>query len=299
MKKALAILGALLLVALGFLMPHIAAAYQDRSLEGDVRRMENAPVSLALAQELVDLPELSLLQSLDLFLVHDTVVELEEGRYTSEEEALQVAYEVWEILDLDAYFGFDTSQPTEAVPFLLSDKDGRSGVFWRCGWRYRPGEEVWIDDQHGCLAGFCIKPNNPALFVIGDVICQRFIPSYVTAEVLARNDALFAIRLTDGEETVVLPLGCPMADAANQGDADARNYASTNDLFVYFNIPSYTDVELGDVSDDELSVETAESLRAALVQAALEQVYIPSSEASAEASSEASGEASGEVSPEG
>ena len=286
MKKAFAILGALLVVALGFLMPRIAAAIQDQSLEGDVWEKENTAVSLALAKELVDLPEFSLLQSLDLFLLHDSMVQLEEGRYTSAEEALQVACELWETLDLDAYFGFDTSQPTETVPFLLSDKNGRSGVFWRCGWRYRPGEEVWIDDQHGCLAGFCIKPNNPALFVVGVVICKRFIPPDVTAELLARNDALFGIRLTDGEETVVLPLCCPMANAANQGDADARNYASSNILFVYYNIPAYTDAETGDVSDGELSVETAESMRAML-----EQASIPSGEVSAEPS--------GEVSPEG
>lgn len=279
MKKALAILGALLVVALGFLMPRFAAAVQDRNLEGDVWEKENAAVSLELAQELVDLPELSLLQSLDLFFVHYSEVELEEGRYTDAEEALQVACELWEALDLDAYFGFDTSQPTETVPFLLSDKDGRSGIFWRCGWRYRPGEEVWIDDQHGCLAGFCIKPNNPALFIVGDVICKRFIPSDVTAEVLAKNDALFAIQLTDGEETVVLPLGCPIADAAYQGDAAALNYASSHDLFVYYNIPTYTDAESSDVSDDELSVETAESLRAML-----EQANNPSGETSTELS---------------
>lgn len=63
MKQAFAILGAALLVALGLFLPHLAAAYQERSLAGDVRRMENAAVSLTLAQELVELTELDLSKS--------------------------------------------------------------------------------------------------------------------------------------------------------------------------------------------------------------------------------------------
>ncbi len=162
MKKALAILGALLVVALGFLMPHIAAAVQDRGLEGDVWEKENAAVSLTLAQEIVDLPELDLLERLDLFSLVSSTVKLEEGRNTTAIQAARASTELGVFLAADVFdeelFDDDSNMlPDDVTPYLLSDKYGRSGIYWRCSWEAFPGESVWVDDQSRKIVGFCLR----------------------------------------------------------------------------------------------------------------------------------------------
>ena len=217
MKKIIAILGALLLVALGFMMPRIAAAYQDRSLEGDVRRMENAPVSLALTQELVELPELDLVQSLELFTSPVSIVELEEGRCMSAEDALQIARELVDFLELGMFYTWGiekTLYPTEAVPFLLTDLNGQSGIFWRCGWGEPYDDAVWIDDQNRSLAGFCLEYGHVLLmerFEKGGrelclSICQACFPPEVEADVFMVVDNQVLASLRCGEEGFILPM---------------------------------------------------------------------------------------------
>lgn len=206
MKRAFAILGAALLVALGLFLPRLAAAYQERGLAGEVRQLENAPVSLTLAEELVELTELDLLQSLELFASHVTMVQLEDGQYTSAEGATRIAEELEEYLNLDLYFSGDKASPAEAVPFLLTDEDGRSGIFWRCSWEDRPDEEVWIDDQNGNLVGFRLR----TIYLPTDIVCQtilaRFFPPYIDAEVLWSDMEEVCIRLFSGEDFIDLGL---------------------------------------------------------------------------------------------
>ena len=212
MKRAFAILGAALLVALGLFLPRLATAYQERSLAGEVRKMENAAVSLTLAEELVELTELDLLQSLELFASHVSMVQLEDGQYTSAEGATRIAEELEEYLNLDLYFSGDKAPPAKAVPFLLTDEDGRSGIFWRCSWEDRPGEEVWIDDQNGNLVGFRLR----TIYLPTDIVCQailaRFFPPYIDAEVLRSDMEEVCIRLYSGEDFIDLGVYHAMED---------------------------------------------------------------------------------------
>ena len=206
MKKALAVFGALLVVALGFLMPHIAAAYQDRSLEGDVRQMVNAPVSLALAEEMVEIPELNLLHSLELLSCFSQGVPLEDGQKTSRETALRVANEVVEYLRPFPHGG-EAGPPDEAIPLLVTDANGRSGIFWRCGWTGNEDEAIWIDDAHSNLAGFAIRGDDYTPLteeIIGIVICEQFFPGYVDASLIVTDDDEYFIELTQDGETILL-----------------------------------------------------------------------------------------------
>lgn len=212
MKRAFAILGAALLVALGLFLPRLAAVYQERSLAGEVRQMENAAVSLTLAEELVELTELDLLQSLELFASHVTMVELEEGQYTSAEGATRIAEELEEYLNLDLYFSGDKASPAEAIPFLLTDENGRSGIFWRCSWEERPDEEVWIDDQNGNLVGFRLRTASLPAEIVGQVIFVRFFPPYIDAEVLRSDMEEVCIRLFSGEDFIDLGVYHAMED---------------------------------------------------------------------------------------
>ena len=211
MKRAFAILGAALLVALGLFLPRLAAAYQERGLAGEVRQMENAAVSLTLAEELVELTELDLFQSLELFASHVTMVELEEGRYTSAEGAMRIARELEEYLNLDLYFSGDKASPAEAAPFLLTDEDGLIGIFWRCGWDDRPDEAVWIDDQNGNLVGFCLRSSLTAE-IVGHVICNRFFPPNIDTEVIRADTEEACIRLYNGEDFIDLGVYYAMED---------------------------------------------------------------------------------------
>lgn len=212
MKRAFAILGAALLVALGLFLPRLAAAYQERSLAGEMRQMENAAVSLTLAEELVELTELDLLQSLELFASHVTMVELEEGQYTSAEGATRIAEELEEYLNLDLYFSGDKAPPAEAIPFLLTDENGRSGIFWRCSWEDRPDEEVWIDDQNSNLVGFRLR----TVYLPAEIVCQtilaRFFPPYIDAEVLRSDMEEVCVRLYSGEDFIDLSVYHAMED---------------------------------------------------------------------------------------
>ena len=212
MKQAFAILGTALLVALGLFLPRLAAAYQERGLADEVRQMENTPVSLTLAEELVKLTELDLLQSLELFASYVTMVELEEGQYTSAEGATQIAEELEEHLNLDLYFSGDRASPAEAVPFLLTDADGRSGIFWRCGWENRPNEEVWIDDQNSNLVGFRLRTVYLPADIVGQTIIARFFPPYIDTEVLWSDMEEVCIRLYSGEDFIDLGVYHAMED---------------------------------------------------------------------------------------
>ena len=203
---------AALLVALGLFLPQLAAAHQERGLAGEVRRMENAAVSLTLAEELVELAELDLFQSLELFSSHITMVELEEGQHTSAEYAVRITGELMEYFGLDAYSDGDESSPAEAVPFLLTDKEGRSGIFWRCSWEERPDEEVWIDDQNGSLVGFRLRTTHLLPEIVCHVICDRFFPPNIDANVFRADSEEACIRLYNGEKTVDLGVYHAMED---------------------------------------------------------------------------------------
>lgn len=213
MRRSLAILGSALLVALGLFLPRLTAAYQDRSLAGDVRQMETAAVSLTLAQDLTELPELDLFQSLDLFSLASSMVELEEGRYTSAVDAARATGVLGLALSADVYLEDDNVLPTEAVPFLLADGYGRSGIFWRCGWEDRPDEAIWVDDQNGTIAGFCLRvsdfdlPMNsqPAKDLCQD-ICLFIFPQDIDAAVFYADDDALLIALSRGEDSVVIPV---------------------------------------------------------------------------------------------
>jgi len=243
MKRILVIIGAALVVALGLFMPRLMAAYQDKSISGDVRQMENTAVSLSLTQKLVALPELDLFQSLELFSSYVTMVELEEGRYTSAEEALQIASELVESVNMS----YDASAnsgllPEEAVPCLLTDEDGNSGIVWRCGWSSRPNEAVWIDDQNGNLMGFCMTPNIPNLQAVCQVISEHFFPSYVSREVMQVEAGEVCIRLTAGEEAFNLAAVYPM-------EKEISGYLPSSYLYVYFNIPFDASAETTETGD--------------------------------------------------
>ena len=211
MKQAFAILGAALLVALGLFLPRLTAAYQDQNLAGDVRRMENAAVSLTLAEEVMELSELDLFQSLDLFSLSSSMVELEEGRYTSAVDAARASSILDLVLDADVYLDDDKILPTEVVPFLLTDGYGRSGIFWRCGWEEHPDEAVWIDDQNRSVVGFCLRcsafdhpMNSQEAYDLCQEICGFIFPQDVGAAGFWADDDVLLISLSRGEESVVI-----------------------------------------------------------------------------------------------
>lgn len=214
MKKALAILGALLVVALGFLMPHIAAAYQDRSLEGDVWEKENAAVSIELVRDLTDLPELDTAQSLDLFSLVASAVELEEGFHLDAVDAARAVGVLQVILPADVFleensFGMELL-PDEVVPYLLSDVYGRSGVYWRCGWEGHPNDAVWVDDQNCKIVGFCLHvsdfPFIPLNTEMGSLVSMSLYPEGGVPQVIwADQDSMtFIVTLDDDAVTLTL-----------------------------------------------------------------------------------------------
>ena len=219
MKKALAIFGALLVVALGFLMPHIAAVVQDQALARDVRRIENAAVSLELAQKAAEPQELGLIESLDLFSLACSAEELEEGRHTSAVKAARAATELGVFLPADVFdeelLDDDSSVlPDDVTPFLLSDKYGRSGIYWRCGWEDFPGESVWVDDQNGKIVGFCLRcPDIEGPLNTWNIstLCE-FICTWLYTDNLYHTQGVFSSEnsqvagVTLGEDTVIIVL---------------------------------------------------------------------------------------------
>ena len=177
MKRVVVMIGAVFLVTIGLLMPRFAAAFQDLRLARDVRQVENAAVSLTLAQEMVELTDLDVFQSLELFSSPATMIELEEGRYTSAGDVAQKARLVASYIMSDVYYHSDELHSQEIVPFLMTDSFGRSGIFWRCSWKDRPDEEVWIDDQNDNLMGFRLRITDtvidpPILYSTFDAICN-------------------------------------------------------------------------------------------------------------------------------
>lgn len=203
MKRAFAILGAGLFVALGLFLPRLTAAYQDQSLAGNVRRMENAAVSLTLAQELVPLEDLDLFESLSLFYAHVTAVELEEGRYTTEEDVLRIADELADCVNAVAYVSRDSK--VEAAPYLLTDENGKSGIFWRFGWTDRPGESVWIDDRNSSLMGFCLDVPTQPVEGLCQTVCSRFFPPYISQNIVPGGSDAY-ILLFRGGDAAALPV---------------------------------------------------------------------------------------------
>lgn len=212
MKRVFAIIGTALLAALGLLLPRFAAAFQDRNLSGDVWQMENAAVSLTLAQEMVELDDLDLFQSLKLFSSPATMVELEEGRYTSEEDAAQKARWVAAYLMTAVYYNSDAYHSQEIVPFLRTDMDGRSGIFWRCSWKGRPDEVVWIDDQNGTIMGFILRNMDPAfedpiLYSNFDVLCNLEFSADPNVYVLDEEEScVIIINTKNDEEKYTMPI---------------------------------------------------------------------------------------------
>ena len=205
MKRALAIGGTLLVAALGFLMPRLAAAVQDQALAGDVRRIENAAVTLELAQKAAEPQELSLADSLDLFALAASAEALEEGRHTSAVKAARAATELGVFLPAEVFdeeLSDDDSGllPDVVTPCLLSDKYGRSGIYWRCGWEEYPGQSVWVDDQHCKIVGFCLR----CMYVEGPLndwrkasICE-FICTWLYAETTYQTQRLFVSETSQG-----------------------------------------------------------------------------------------------------
>ena len=214
MKKALAILGALLLVALGFLMPHIATAYQDRSLEGDVWEKENAAVSIELVRDLTDLPELDTVQSLDLFSLVSSAVELEEGFHLDAVDAARAVGVLSIFLPADVFlennsFGMEIL-PDEVVPYLLSDVYGRSGVYWRCGWEGHPNDAVWVDDQNRKIVGFRLHvsevPLIPVNTEMGSLVSMNLYPEGGVPQVIWADQDSMTFVLTLNDKAVTLTL---------------------------------------------------------------------------------------------
>ena len=235
MKQAFAILGAALLVALGLFLPRLTAAYQDQNLAGDVRRMENAAVSLTLAEEVMELSELDLFQSLDLFSLSSSMVELEEGRYTSAVDAARASSILDLVLDADVYLDDDKTLPTEVVPFLLTDGYGRSGIFWRCGWEERPDEAVWIDDQNRSVVGFCLRcstfdlpMNSPEAHDLCQGICGFIFPQDIDAAEFWADDDVLLISLSRGEDSVVIAVQNIDGSLCFNSDPDSGNGTTKN-----------------------------------------------------------------------
>ena len=214
MKKALAVCGALLVAALGFLMPHIAAAVQDRSLEGDVWEKENAAVSIELVRDLTDLPELDTAQSLDLFSLVASAVELEEGFHLDAVDAARAVGVLQMSLPADVFleensFGMEIL-PDEVVPYLLSDVYGRSGVYWRCGWEGHPNDFVWVDDQNRRIVGFCLHvsevPFIPMNKEMGSMVSMSLYPEGGAPQVIWADQDSMTFILTLNDKAVTLTL---------------------------------------------------------------------------------------------
>lgn len=247
MKKAFAILGALLVVAMGFLMPHIAAAYQDRSLEGDVWEKENAAVSLELAEEIVELQDFDLLETLDLCAHMLGGPALEAGRNTSAAGALRIANELVKYMVLDTFFDIQDVLPMdEAIPLLVTDSNGRSGIMWQCIWTEDPHQSVWIDDEHGNLAGFCLRADNPLpLEIVCSVICEKFLPPYLEHEVFTTDDGYYWIRLTSDSGTIDLPVSYEY-----ENGIPSRLYLCFNMKIQYINLQSAIDKASAELSGE-------------------------------------------------
>lgn len=133
----------LLLLGLGLQMPRLAAAAFDHRLAGEITPMENAGVSLMLAQET------DFFQTLALFAEAPTQIVLQEGYRMTAETAQDAAVNIMAALgNADA-----AKVSPEVTPLLLSSKStlGLTGVFWRCEWNGKDGyqEALWLDDQSG------------------------------------------------------------------------------------------------------------------------------------------------------
>lgn len=133
----------LLLLGLGLQMPRLAAAAFDHRLAGEITPMENAGVSLTLAQET------DFFQTLALFAEAPTQIVLQEGYHMTAETAQDAAVNIMAALgNADA-----AKVSPEVMPLLLSSKStlGLTGVFWRCEWNGKDGyqEALWLDDQSG------------------------------------------------------------------------------------------------------------------------------------------------------
>lgn len=163
----LAVMGAALVAALGVCLPRLTAAYQERELTDSLQWEEASAVSLTLAQAqaYADMPELDELESLMLYLRHRTAVQIDAAEYRMAEDAAAITEALYYFLDPD-----EASHPTEAEPWLVSDGEGVSAVYWRCGWggamdvsalsddgADADGDMcVWIDDRSGQIVSFCL-----------------------------------------------------------------------------------------------------------------------------------------------
>ena len=142
--KWLPILCTAVLLGTGFFMPRLAALTLDRRLEQEVIQRENSAVSLTLNRER------DFFETLELFAVSNTQVELSEGEHRKRAEVEDTA--VWIVWELTA--GGRLYDVPEVTPVLMTNKDaGWSGVFWRCVWSDSKGmdEVLWLDDQSGKL----------------------------------------------------------------------------------------------------------------------------------------------------
>ncbi len=246
---------------------------------------------------LEELPARDPWESLKLFTSLVTASELETGGRMTAEDAARLADELTEFLGAEVYQAGD---PTEAVPYLLTNEEGYSGVFWRCGWKGkdRPCEAVWIDDQSGVLMGFCLRCPNTCLYMelgkdLCETICARFISPNTEPDVFLAASKILMAGLRHGWDdpfvlTMYLPDGYP-------------GYLYFNYQLRIGSAGFLTSSEPGSIDKEQAlkmvsaSAETAGASAEVWPKPTAELPLWPFSEASSDASSESSPEASPEL----
>lgn len=155
--RVIPMLCALLLLAAGACLPHLAGRIADYRLSREVVRREDARISLPLSRP----PDL--LWAMQLFSARQSQIELKDGYRMTREEvqraALEAAIGVGLIRDnaLSVY--------PEITPMLLVSRrtPDPSGVFWRCQWGDGVGESLWLDDISGKMVAFQRRIGTPFL----------------------------------------------------------------------------------------------------------------------------------------
>lgn len=203
----------LLLLGLGFQMPRLAAAVFDHRLAGEVTPMENAGVSLTLAQEA------DFFQTLALFAEAPTQIVLQEGYRMTAETAQDAAVNIMAALgNADA-----AKVSPEVMPLLLSSRStpGLSGVFWRCQWDGKDGDQeaLWLDDQSGRMVSARYRAL-PRTSVSGSAMAVS------TDEIQMAAERILAYCR---EHYPVSTVGLATADtsAQTQGDGNGESYLMT------------------------------------------------------------------------
>ncbi len=143
MKKALPLVCTLLLLALGFSMPRLAALLMDQQLEADKTQLKQSNISFTLAQEA------DIFQTLTRFTEGHVQVILSEGYRMTAKEVTDAAIRARAAtLNTTGYV-----EAPRVTPILLSSRydPSTSAVFWKCVWWDTSSQQVilWLDDQSG------------------------------------------------------------------------------------------------------------------------------------------------------